>query len=292
MQHDLFFPNPSAPTGPTKPNAAALHQYATPRWAAEELFDAHFSDLGPKDCVLEPTCGEGHFLAAIPPSVPAFGVEIDPDLAQIARARTQRNVIVADVLDPSLVLPHRVTAIIGNPKFEVDFIETLLDRARGWLPMNGRMGLVLPAYAMQTSRTVRRYNRDWSISVELIPRDIWGDELSKPLLFCLFQKDTQPQLIGMRLYRKTSEVRELPEHTQRLLIHGAMNSTSVWINAVDHAIAALGGRAPSMNAIYEYLEARRPTENTWWRAKVRQSCYRGRDQGLFRQEGEAWLRAA
>jgi hypothetical protein len=50
-----------------------LHQYFTPTWAAELLVQRHFADLGPKDCVAEPSCGDGRFLMAIPPEVPPCG---------------------------------------------------------------------------------------------------------------------------------------------------------------------------------------------------------------------------
>lgn len=36
-----------------------LHQYFTPTFAAELLVQRHFADLGSKDCVVEPSCGDG-----------------------------------------------------------------------------------------------------------------------------------------------------------------------------------------------------------------------------------------
>jgi type I restriction-modification system DNA methylase subunit len=59
----------------------SMGQYMTPDWAAEALVDRYFSDLGESDLVLEPSCGRGAFLRALPAHVQALGVEIDPNLA-------------------------------------------------------------------------------------------------------------------------------------------------------------------------------------------------------------------
>src|SRR3546814_4530368 len=65
----------------------------TPLYAAERLVERHFPDLGAKDLVLEPSCGIGAFLRAIPATTSAIGVEIDPERAAIARQRSGRPVI-------------------------------------------------------------------------------------------------------------------------------------------------------------------------------------------------------
>lgn len=70
----------------------SLCQWFTPAWLAEALVERHFSRLDAADLVLEPTCGAGAFLRAIPAHVPAIGVEIDPALAAAARA-TGREVL-------------------------------------------------------------------------------------------------------------------------------------------------------------------------------------------------------
>jgi hypothetical protein len=59
-------------------------QYMTPEWAASELVERFFPSLSADDFVLEPTCGRGAFLKAIPDEVPAVGVELDPALAAVA----------------------------------------------------------------------------------------------------------------------------------------------------------------------------------------------------------------
>src|SRR3546814_14682276 len=68
----------------------------TPLYAAERLVERHFPDLGAKDLVLEPSCGIGAFLRAIPATTSAIGVEIDPERAAIARQRSGRPVIPGD----------------------------------------------------------------------------------------------------------------------------------------------------------------------------------------------------
>jgi len=66
-----------------------LGQYMTPDWAAHALVDRYFADLCCDDLVVEPSCGRGAFMRAIPAHVPVIGVEIDPDLA--AEAVTGRS---------------------------------------------------------------------------------------------------------------------------------------------------------------------------------------------------------
>ena len=58
----------------------------TPAWFCEMLYDAHFANLSEKDNVMESGCGMGACLAAIPPHVPAFCIEVDPKLAPISTA--------------------------------------------------------------------------------------------------------------------------------------------------------------------------------------------------------------
>ena len=62
-----------------------LGQFFTPDWAAEALVEQHFGDLGLFDRVVEPSCGGGAFLRALPvpaahASCPAFGGPDQTDL--------------------------------------------------------------------------------------------------------------------------------------------------------------------------------------------------------------------
>ncbi|MYM92507.1 hypothetical protein [Duganella vulcania] len=104
-----------------------LSQYFTPGWAAEMLVERHLAGLSPGSLVIEPAAGDGSFLAAIPSSLAAIGVEIDPAMAILARANSGREVIEGDFR--TAVLPERADAIIGNPPFEADLISQFLDRS-------------------------------------------------------------------------------------------------------------------------------------------------------------------
>lgn len=131
-----------------------LSQFMTPRWAAALLVEQWFSYLTPADLVLEPTCGDGAFLAAVPADIRIIGVEIDPQLAKQARCDTGRTVLCGDFR--TIKLPEKPTAIIGNPPFKISILESLLDRARQWLPDNGRCGLIVSTHMVQTPSTVLR----------------------------------------------------------------------------------------------------------------------------------------
>src|SRR3546814_11300839 len=63
----------------------ALGQYPTPGWVAQALVERHFARLSSADKVVEPSCGPGSFLSVIPSDIFAFGVEIDPLPAALAR---------------------------------------------------------------------------------------------------------------------------------------------------------------------------------------------------------------
>jgi site-specific DNA-methyltransferase (adenine-specific) len=74
------------------------HQWFTPVFAAARLIEFHFPDLTEDDMIVEPTCGSGNFLKALPDHVPAYGVELDPEIAMIARQSTGRHVVTGDSL--------------------------------------------------------------------------------------------------------------------------------------------------------------------------------------------------
>lgn len=67
-----------------------LCQFFTPLWVAEALVEKHFPRLDCADLVVEPTCGKGGFLRAVPAGVPALGVDIDPKVADVARRENGR----------------------------------------------------------------------------------------------------------------------------------------------------------------------------------------------------------
>lgn len=241
-------------------------QYPTPIWMAEALVERHFADLDSRDLIVEPSCGPGAFLQAIPPHVPAIGIELDPAFAEEARRRTGRTVLVGDFT--MIALNVQPTAIIGNPPFQVSLIERFMDRAHGLLPEGGRMGFILPAYFFQHSCRVLRYGEHWSIRYEMIPRDGFHNRMQEPLVFAMFSKDAQRTLVGFALYRETTEINGLHKHFRELLRQGRPYR-SAWRAVVEAALELMGGEA-SLSQIYDIVSGRQPTENQHWREKVRQ----------------------
>ncbi|MBL8767345.1 MAG: SAM-dependent DNA methyltransferase [Planctomycetes bacterium] len=94
-----------------------LGQFFTPRSLRERLLAG--IELPPHARVIDPACGTGEFLLTARerfPDATLVGVEIDPELAQIARA----NVPDADIrIGDALRMPHLGTydAVIGNPPY-------------------------------------------------------------------------------------------------------------------------------------------------------------------------------
>ncbi len=269
-----------------------LGQFMTPAWAAEMLFDAHFSDLGANDLLWEPTCGTGNCVAAVPGHIPVIGSEIDADLAARARHRTGREILVGDCR--TVQLPSGISAVFGNPPFSMDVVDGLLERCAGLLKNGQKAGLLLPTYMIQTSRTVRRWNRSWTIMQEALPRDLFDDPnrprvISKPLIFGLFTRDHQPRLIGFRLFPEVEENRDLSDETRERFANTVNGSRSVWRETIISVMKKLGGRA-SLAEIYGELEsgAKRPfTEtNCHWKFQIRKQVQDTRhflrvDRGIY-----------
>ena len=231
-----------------------LSQFFTPAWAAEMLFDAHFSHLTAADSVWEPTCGPGNALAAIPAHIPAFGTEIDPELARQAALRTGRTVLAGDCRTVPLSRP--VTAVFGNPPFSLDVFSELLERCASLL-QNGQ-------------------SAGW-----ILPRDLFPG-LSKPLIFGLFTRDYTPKLLGFRLFPEVAAMREMGSAAQESLRNGIRGPRSVWRETIASAIEELGGRA-ELGEIYAKLEGRRPTQNPHWREQIRKVV---QDTAHFLRVGE------
>lgn len=254
------------------PPRAAEHKatgcYQTPSWACEELIARYYGDLTSSDTVVEPSCGEGHFLDAIPHDIPAIGIELDPIRAAIARKRTGREIIVGDVLD--VALNFTPTLILGNPPFRSALIDGLLDRVYAWLPDGGRCGLLLPAFILSKQKRVVRESDRWSIEAELVPRDLFpGPRL--PIVFARFTKERRRTLVGFALFAEAAMIQGLPPRIRHMLTHGR---SPAWRTVVFDAIRDCGGEA-SLEALYRAIEGRRPTANPHWKAKVRQvvHCY-------------------
>ncbi len=244
-----------------------LGQVMTPDWAAQALIERYFPDLGPADHVVEPSCGRGAFLRALPENVPALGVEIDPGLAAAARRLSGRPVIVGDFRMVDLRV--RPTAIVGNPPFAVRTITEFLERAWNLLPADGRVGFVLPAFAFQTAGTVERMAERWGIQQDMLPRNVFPG-LTKPTCFAVFTRGRGRGLVGFALYHELAAVNRLQARYRALLAEG---EGSVWAAVTRAALEALGGSA-DLSTLYREIEGHRPTTNTFWQAKVRQTLQR------------------
>lgn len=244
-----------------------LSQYLTPAWAAAALVERFFPRLSAQDLVLEPSCGAGAFLSAIDAHVPAIGVEIDPELAAIAREHTGRRVIVGDFR--MVDLPLQPTHIIGNPPFVSDLVMDFLDRAYTLLPDEGEVGFILPCYMLQTASTVETLSERWSMSQSLIPKNLY-QRLQYPLCFAHLTKGRTRGLVGFALYHELAAINRLQKRYRELLTAG---QGSVWAAVVQAALEQLGGRA-ALADIYREIEGNQPTKNTHWKEKVRQTLQR------------------
>lgn len=242
-----------------------LCQFPTPLWVAEALVERHFPRLDCADLVLEPSCGPGSFLQAIPAHVPAVGVEIDPAFAALAREQTGREIIEGDFTKVPLEL--RPTAIIGNPPFRGGAIDAFLARCHQLLPDGGRAGFILPSYVFRTAaRTVQLLDQ-WSLRQEMLPRSAFCYRMREPLVFALFSKDARRAMVGFALYEHETDRQQLGLPYRQLLSN---QRGSAWRAVCRLALERLGGEAP-LAAIYAELERNRPSRTQWWREKIRQT---------------------
>lgn len=241
-----------------------LGQYFTPDWAAQALLEQYYPDLGAAHAVLEPSCGTGAFLKVIPDAVTAVGVEIDPDLAQIARERSGRLVIVGDFLEAEL--PVQPTHVIGNPPFKSSLVSAFLEKAWTLLPDEGHCGLILPAFCLQTPSAVERLSKRWHIAQDMLPRNLFP-RLSRPCCFVRFTKGPSRGLVGFALYHEARAIQLLEKRYREALAH---SRGSVWEAVTRLALQRLGGSA-KLERIYAEIEGRRPTTNPYWKEKVRQT---------------------
>ena len=253
-------------------------QYMTPAYAARQLWCELFGDATTQDVVVEPTCGDGRMLAAVPSWIAAHGYEIDPVLAEAARQRTGRPVVTGDFLGATL--PSRVTIAWGNPPFRAGFVDQMLEKLVMAMPDGGRAGFIVPAYFLQSPSRVLRWNRDWTIEADLLPRTLWP-RLMRPILFATFTKDPAPRLKGLRLYVECDMASAARKNVREELVAGGGR----WLDVVVQAVKGLGGRA-TLPAIYEAMLSRRPTENQHWREKIRQVLQHGPFNNISRGEWE------
>lgn len=252
-----------------------LGQFFTPIWAAEILFNTHFAHLTENDVVWEPTCGKGSFLKVIPDHIKAIGSDIDPEMVRISKD-TGRPVYEGDFRTVQFPELSQVTAMIGNPPFTLKLFEEFMRRCESILPIGSKSSFIIPAYFLQTSRTTMRFTRKWSIDQEMIPRDLFeGEEvLSKPIVFASFFRQQIPVMRGFRLYAELCDVKSLKNTIQEILKQGIGKRKSVWKEVVINVMDELGGKA-TLEQIYVNVQGKRPTENPFWKEKIRQTIQRG-----------------
>lgn len=242
----------------------ALGQFFTPTWAAELLVKRHFPDLKHGDLVLDPTCGDGRFLMALPKGVRGYGVEIDPIVAAAARKNTGFEIVTGDIRTTEIDI--RPAVIVGNPPYQAALIDDIIDRCHDLLDYEGRIGFLLPVYYMQTASKVMDLSRRFSMSQELIPRNIF-EQMMKPLMWVNFTKSRKTSLAGFFLYAETDALGSMPAALRKEMV-GNQAKAGCWRALVEKALEALGGTAPLAD-IYRYAESARPTENPWWREQIR-----------------------
>jgi site-specific DNA-methyltransferase (adenine-specific) len=254
---------------PSQQRDPAQHQYLTPEWAADELLAIALPDLGERDRVLEPSCGAGAWLKAVPEHVEAVGVEIDPALAEEARLSTGRRIICGDFRTcPIDLVP---TVIVGNPPYRTRLVDAFLDRSHELLPAEGRCGFLLSCHLLQTPAQVMRWAARWSMQHWLVPRTLFPRAI-RPLAFVLFTKTPQRTLRGFALYPQAADLRRFPNQVRLLLIHGEPGR-SCWSAVVEWGLRRCGGQA-TLQELYQVIQPHRPTGNPWWREKIRQNLQR------------------
>lgn len=240
-----------------------LSQWMTPAWAAQAIVEHSLKELRDGAVVIEPSCGIGRFIHALPVGTRAIGVEIDPRLAQRARSETGAEIVEGDFRTVDLPV-DRCDALIGNPPFRMDVFDGMLDRAYGLLEDGGPMIMVLPAFALQTTSRVVRYNKRWSMNQDMLPRTLFPG-IRLPLVLARFVRDPAPRLQGFLLYHESREIEEMPAVYRRALSEGR----SGWKAVVEEALKRLGGEGTVAQVCAE-ISPRRPTATEHWRAKVRQ----------------------
>ncbi len=260
-QKDLFLPDRRSVSAglDTRPE---LDQWFTPYWAAEELAYDVLRELG-SATVLEPSCGSGSFLSAIPSGNEAYGVEIDPVMAEHARKATGRTVIEGDFR--TVDLPDvRFDAIIGNPPFGADTVDGFVRRCHRLLPDGGVAAFILPAHLFSTTSRVAPWRNLFGLDVRLIPRSLFP-RISMSLVWAKFMKERERRMFGLLLFDRQGDVESMPKDIRRRL-----HAVGTWREAVHHALESLDGEA-TLREIYTALEPRRPSGNQWWGNKCRQT---------------------
>ncbi len=264
MQNDLFLTQKRAePAFRTPTTDPALGQWFTPRWAAEVLAADALLGLGDVG-VVEPSCGDGAFLSAIPERHDAVGVEIDPRMAEAAAVATGRTVIVGDFATAEIAV-RDLGLVVGNPPYSMPIIDSFVTRSHELLPEDGVCALLLPAHVLSTTSRVNRWNAMFAIEQRMVPRSLFP-RISLPLVWTRFVKSRRRTMVGFMLFDEQTDVETMPASVRR-----ALGRPGTWREAVGIAIHSLGGEA-TLKEIYRAIEPKRPSGNQWWKDKVRQTA--------------------
>lgn len=278
MTFDLFAPHHAASPEPAEMlpqrGQKALGQFFTPLWACEELLARHYSGLRAGDVVLDPACGPGPFLLALPQAVQAIGVDIDPLMVEQARRRTGRTVLCGDIAN--VPLPARLDAVVGNPPFRCEVLDAILERCFPLLETDGSIGLILSAHMLQTPSRTLAYARRYRLEVEMIPRTLFPS-LSSPIVFARFIKSLNRVMVGLSLYEMASDIESMPAR-ETLRRH-----PQTWREVIKDALIDLGGQG-TLADIYRAVAPRRQSATIWWKEKIRQQLqmhFRRVDEGCY-----------
>lgn len=271
---------------PETPEArrARLSQYDTPRWVAQTIVEHCGLARWSSGLVIEPACGTGSFLHAVPAHLQAIGVEIDEERAAEAARATGRTVVVGDFRQ--VTLPERAQCLIGNPPFDAQLVAQFMQRAHTLLEPEGFVCFILPAYLFQTSSKVLAYREKWSLYQQLMPRNLFPN-LKLPLVLARFVKDGRRLLHGFFLYEETADTNAMPAAVKATL-QASAKPGSVWRHAVHEALCGLGGSATTAQ-IYRAIEPKRPTGNPWWKEQIRKVL---QTHAGFVRAGDAWTLAS
>lgn len=266
-----LFPSIAPDPKPTLSSAAEgdleLGQVFTPGFVAAALYERTFAHLGARDRVLDPTCGTGRLLAAVPRRVDAIGVELDASLAAAARTATGREVICGDFLSVD-VGELRPSAVFANPPFDARFIDRMLDRVWSMLPDGGLVGAILPSHYWTSIRSTRLAER-WSYTIEMLPKDTFS-RMRRPAVWAVLERSRRHVVVGIALYRDVAAVRAMRRRYERLL---RTTTVEPWRETVLTALADLGGRA-TLPSLYRAVEGKRTNLTRFYREKVRQTLQR------------------
>jgi adenine-specific DNA-methyltransferase len=248
------------------PEQELLGQYMTPRWAAQLLFERYFADATPNDTIIEPSCGEGAWLAAVPADIPAFGVEIDPVLAARAREGTGRRIIIGDFTN--VALDVEPTIAIGNLPFRAATIAAFIRRLHDIMPPASRCGFVLPAHTFSFASSTMNLMRGFGVQVDILPRDLWS-RIRFPLVFARLTREQGPaRLIGFALFDEALAIRAVRRYYRSMLERGRRPR---YRELFDATLDALGGEA-TLSQMYAVLESMPPSDTPTWRDSLRRTA--------------------